>query len=206
MNSLSPRPEWPRSDGAPARGKARQATTAVAAILVIVWTIQPISAKEEHEHHHRTPAAAGPSAGIAIAGRPKSPRRFPPRHSPTAFHPTARNAIGQRERRREAAPTLGQPQTGVRTPPVLPFTSKAPVRAGPASSFPTVPVSAAAGSVHGLPSALSPIVHPGSNAGAARAGRIDGTGLIRPALAPARIGGPAKVTAGINGTAFRPKH
>lgn len=36
--------------------------------------------------------------------------------------------------------------------------------------------------------------------------KIDGAGLIRPSLAVSGLGGPAKTTAGINGTAFRPKH
>lgn len=37
-------------------------------------------------------------------------------------------------------------------------------------------------------------------------GRIDGTGLIHPGASPMGIGGPAPAIAGINGTAFRPKH
>lgn len=36
--------------------------------------------------------------------------------------------------------------------------------------------------------------------------RIDGAELIRPSLAASGLGGPAKMTAGINGTTFRPKH
>ena len=35
---------------------------------------------------------------------------------------------------------------------------------------------------------------------------ISGTGASRPGYAPAAIGGPAKTTAGISGTAFRAKH
>jgi hypothetical protein len=37
-------------------------------------------------------------------------------------------------------------------------------------------------------------------------GKIDGSRLIRPASAPTRLGGPAKVAAGINGTNIRLKH
>jgi len=37
-------------------------------------------------------------------------------------------------------------------------------------------------------------------------GKIDGAALIRPALMPAGLGGPAKAVVGINGTSFRPKH
>jgi hypothetical protein len=36
-------------------------------------------------------------------------------------------------------------------------------------------------------------------------GKVDGAGLIRPAVAPTGLGGPAKVVAGINGTTLRPK-
>jgi hypothetical protein len=35
--------------------------------------------------------------------------------------------------------------------------------------------------------------------------KIDGAGLIRPALAPSGLGGPAKAVDGINGTTLRPK-
>jgi hypothetical protein len=37
-------------------------------------------------------------------------------------------------------------------------------------------------------------------------GKIDGTDLIRPSVAPSGLGGPAKALAGINGTTLRPKH
>jgi hypothetical protein len=47
--------------------------------------------------------------------------------------------------------------------------------------------------------------HPISTASIVSRGKIDGAGLIRPPLAPAGLGGPAKAVAGINGTTFRPK-
>ena len=37
-------------------------------------------------------------------------------------------------------------------------------------------------------------------------GTIDGTGVTRPGVGPSRVGGPAKVVSGINGTTIRPKH
>jgi hypothetical protein len=45
-----------------------------------------------------------------------------------------------------------------------------------------------------------------ASAGVLNRGKIDGATLIRPALAPTGLGGPAKVVAGINGTSFRSKH
>jgi len=35
---------------------------------------------------------------------------------------------------------------------------------------------------------------------------VGGSGVLRPGLGPAKLGGPAKPTSGINGTAIRPKH
>jgi len=35
---------------------------------------------------------------------------------------------------------------------------------------------------------------------------ISGTGVLRSGSGPAKLGGPAKTTSGINGTSFRPKH
>jgi hypothetical protein len=50
--------------------------------------------------------------------------------------------------------------------------------------------------------------HPAAiaSAGVLNRGKIDGAALIRPALAPAGLGGPAKAAVGINGTSVRPKH
>jgi hypothetical protein len=52
----------------------------------------------------------------------------------------------------------------------------------------------------------NPAPAPVATASILNRGKIDGTGLIRPALAPASLGGPAKSIAGIDGTTFRPKH
>ena len=45
-----------------------------------------------------------------------------------------------------------------------------------------------------------------SNASVSSRGRIDGGALIRPSLAAAGLGGPAKAVSGINGTTVRLKH
>jgi hypothetical protein len=52
------------------------------------------------------------------------------------------------------------------------------------------------------PSPPGPIV----SAPVTQRGTINGTGLNRPSSAPSRLGGPAKVVAGINATNLRPKH
>jgi hypothetical protein len=41
---------------------------------------------------------------------------------------------------------------------------------------------------------------------AALSGKISGTGMSRPAGAPSPLGGPAKPSPALNGTAIRPKH
>jgi hypothetical protein len=52
-----------------------------------------------------------------------------------------------------------------------------------------------------------PAEHPAAvvNGGTASSGKISGTSMIRPIQAPARLGGPAKPVAGINGTTLRAK-
>jgi hypothetical protein len=51
---------------------------------------------------------------------------------------------------------------------------------------------------------VKPTIRPSASVNLSR-GKIDGMGLIRPALTAA-IGGPAKSAGGINGTLLRPKH
>jgi hypothetical protein len=45
-----------------------------------------------------------------------------------------------------------------------------------------------------------------TTASVSSSGKIDGTGLIRPARAATSLGGPAKAVAGISGTTFRPRY
>jgi hypothetical protein len=49
-------------------------------------------------------------------------------------------------------------------------------------------------------------VHPIVTANVGTQGKIGGTNTIRPAVAPAALGGPAKTALGINGTTVRLKH
>ena len=51
----------------------------------------------------------------------------------------------------------------------------------------------------------SAIVRPVATASIPDRGKIDGSRLIRPSVAPTGLGGPAKFIAGINGTTFREK-
>jgi hypothetical protein len=127
-------------------------------------------------------------------GRPKfgEPDRSHVRPVSGATAPVVRNAIGIPVARHEGT-MIGN---GVRTGNTVEL---------PRSS------SASVGHAEPLAGAASPLgVHqspqPTATASVASRGRIDGTGLIRPALAPSGLGGPAKVAGGINGTAIRPKH
>lgn len=60
----------------------------------------------------------------------------------------------------------------------------------------------------GLESFRQPQLHtpPTVNSAVSSRSAISGTGASRPGYAPAAIGGPAKTTTGISGTAFRAKH
>jgi hypothetical protein len=49
-------------------------------------------------------------------------------------------------------------------------------------------------------------IGPDASVAAYKSGKINGTGLIRPGTAPSGIGGPARSTAGINGTTITSKH
>ncbi len=145
------------------------------------------------------PVPAVPQRPASVAekgpiGRPKfgEPDRSHVRPVSGATAPVVRNAIGIPVARREGT-MIGN---GVHTGNTVEL---------PRSS------SASAGRAEPLTGAPSPLgVHQGpqptATASVASRGKIDGTGLIRPALAPSSLGGPAKVAGGINGTAIRPKH
>jgi hypothetical protein len=62
------------------------------------------------------------------------------------------------------------------------------------------------GAAPAAPNAVRPNPSPVVVTAAATRGKINGTALIRPALAPSGLGGPAKAVVGINGSAFRSKH
>lgn len=66
-----------------------------------------------------------------------------------------------------------------------------------------------------IPSPASPIrplnvgstnVHPTATGSISSKGRIDGGRLIRPSVAPSGLGGPTRISGGINGTTVQTKH
>jgi len=136
------------------------------------------------------------SAGIKSVAPGNSPRHRAP--GGPALKPASRNAIGIRADRPAPVPADAGEHVRV-VPPSLPL-------AGPAAATSLAkpaggPARAIGGPIGGLQN-----VRPTANAGIAGRGRIDGVHLIRPALAPAPLGGPARAVVGINGTALRPKH
>jgi hypothetical protein len=166
---------------------------------------KPAKAKETHTGGAVTgaspeaPVAGVPQRPASVAekspiGRPKfgEPERSHVRPVSGATAPIVRNAIGIPIARREGTMVGNGVHTGNTVE--LPRSSSASV-----------------GRAEPLAGAASPLgVHQGpqptATASVASRGRIDGAALIRPALAPSGLGGPAKVAGGINGTAIRPKH
>jgi hypothetical protein len=122
-----------------------------------------------------------------------------------------RNAPGDFQVRRTPVPGLSEPAArnsiGVA---VIPRQIMTPSGGAHLGSAPQMPVAA----LSGTPASSSEGVG-GSNlereklptapARIPGRGKIDGSGLIRPTLAPSGLGGPAKVAAGIDGTAVRRK-
>jgi hypothetical protein len=91
--------------------------------------------------------------------------------------------------------------------PVVPHDSR-PIgadRVGPAIQGPA-PHQSSGSTQTGGPSLPREIPHPVATASVPGRDKIDGTALIRPALAPSSLGGPAKVATGINGSNFRRKY
>jgi len=118
--------------------------------------------------------------------------------APGASRSTSRNAIGVSIPQREARPAQrGEPQAFRPVTQVPPAGGHAigevVIRspANPGISGPPVP--------RPIPSPHAPIT-------ATSRGGINGTSVIRPAVAPSGLGGAAKSAGGINGTTFRPKH
>lgn len=120
--------------------------------------------------------------------------------APVNFHTRlidARNAIGLAVPRRNTGtidPQSGHWRPAVPIPGVVPAT-------------PSVAAGIATTQSRGVPAAtmgrlsVTSLVRLGGPGRAA----INGTGLVRPGLAPAAIGGPPRITAGINGSTIRPK-
>ncbi len=166
---------------------------------------KPAKAKEPHAGGAVTgaspeaPVPAVPQRPASVAeknpiGRPKfgEPEKSHVRPVSGDTAPVVRNAIGIPIARREGT-MIGNGEHSGNTVE-LPRSSSA--NAGRAE-----PVGGAGG-----PAVVHQGPQPIATASVAGRGKIDGTGLIRPALAPSGLGGPAKVAGGINGTAIRPKH
>jgi hypothetical protein len=115
------------------------------------------------------------------------PHRSP---APFAGQGAPRNAIGVPVLPNQAAGTSHNPPLGVHA---LPQRVTPGMSAGLAGAGGTI------GAISHVGANGAPLVNlPG--------GRIGGAPLIRPVAAPPRIGGPAGVTGGINGTTFRRKN
>jgi hypothetical protein len=164
-------------------------------ILVGIATAPGFAAEARH---HRGDAPTSASAGSLAA------RRSMPHHKPAAGPRLSigRNSIGRPVVRSEIPPPIRAPHAM----PALPMPSKSTVAVPPVglSTFnrPAWPKPLAAG----VPHVGAPVQHPLGNPTFASRGRIDGAALIRPRLAPAGLGGPAKTSGGIDGTNFHPKH
>jgi hypothetical protein len=142
-----------------------------------------------------TPTAnKAPDAGAAVKPKPSG---VPPAHPAPITGPAntdLRNAIGLPVVRHDAAPGSSGPHVGT-APPAADIGHAA--RLGSPSLG-----SPGAGSGYPLAAQQNP---QNPNVGPAARGKISGTGLIRSPVAPATLGGPAKVAAGVNGTTLRSK-
>jgi hypothetical protein len=179
--------------------------------LASAWQPQPAIAKGAHGSH--------------VKASSKAPKGEAPKHANHGAAATGAGSTGD-----VAAPGSDAPIVrGVIKPPsanavARPKASQIPVNV-PAAGAPsavtrnaigvsiapheTLPGSTVAGTVvHGpnppAGAAFGPIGHPAPIVNASP-GKIGGTSLIRPTLAPAGLGGPAKPVAGINGTTLRPR-
>ena len=164
-------------------------------ILLGIATLPSFAAEARHRHGD---APASANAGTLAA------RKSIPRHRPATGPrlPVARDSIGRAVVRPEVTPSIGAEHAG----PALRMPAKsigAAPPAGPSNlNRPVWPKPLAVGAQH----VGAQLQRPVGNAGLASRGRIDGAALIRPRLAPSALGGPAKTSGGIDGTAFKPKH
>lgn len=122
------------------------------------------------------------SAGVKLKATPVPQLHGAPVTAPA--NTVLRNAIGLPVVRHDAVPGSG------------PHLANAP----PAAGFSPAARVASPGAGPGAPAG-----HQNPNIGLAPRGSISGTGMSRSPVAPATLGGPAKVAAGINGSTLRPK-
>jgi hypothetical protein len=164
-------------------------------ILLGIATVRGFAAEARHR---RGDAPASTSAGTLAA------RRSMPHHRPAAAPrlPVVRDSIGRPVARPEITPPIGAQHAG----PALAMPAKSTGAVPPAGlsilNRPAWPKPFAAGAPH----SVAQVQHPLGNPSFASRGRIDGAALIRPRLAPTGLGGPAKMSGGIDGTDFYPKH
>jgi hypothetical protein len=168
------------------------------AALVILLGIATVPGFAVEARHRR-----GDAPGTANAG-PLAAKKSMLRHKPAAGPRLSigRDSIGRRVVLPEVRPPAGVEHAGPM--PQLPARSTGAVPPVPPSNFnrPAWPKPLAAGVPHGG----TQVQHPLGNPSFASRGRIDGGALIRPRLAPTGLGGPAKMSGGIDGTDFHPKH
>lgn len=123
-----------------------------------------------------------------------------------AHVPIVRDSIGRRIARPVVTPAIGAVHAGPMLSPPAKSISTAPPIVPSSVNRAAWPKSLAIGaSAVGTPHG-APLQHSVGTTASANRGRIDGAALIRPGLAPSSLGGPAKMSGGIDGTAFKPKH
>ncbi len=130
--------------------------------------------------------ARSANTGLKLA----KPANFQARRAAERSNPVVRNAIGQSITEQGPAVGARHSEAAVQTPAA-------------ASGGSAAPANFARGT--GGPNSARQSSHPVATASIVNRGKIDGAGLIRPAVAPSGLGGPAKAAAGINGTTLRPK-
>jgi hypothetical protein len=170
----------------------------IAALVAILLGIATVPGFAAEARHRRGEAPASAYAKTLAA------RKSIPRHKPAAAPRLSivRDSIGRPVVRPEVPPPIGAGHAG----PALRMPAKSigavpPVGPG-IFNRPAWPKPLAAGAPHGG----TQVQHPFGNPSFASRGRIDGAALIRPRLAPTGLGGPAKMSGGIDGTDFHPKH
>jgi hypothetical protein len=124
-----------------------------------------------------------------------------------AHVPIVRDSIGRRIARPVVTPAIGAVHAGPMLSTPARSISTAPPIVPSSVNRAAWPKSLAIGaSAVGAPRGGAPLQHSAGNAGLANRGRIDSAALIRRGLAPSSLGGPAKMSGGIDGTAFKRKH
>jgi hypothetical protein len=185
--------------------------------LASAWQAQPAIAKGPHGSHVKASAKAPKGEAPKDENhRPAATGAGSTRDvaAPGSDAPIVRGVIKPPSANAAARPKASQipvnvPAVGA---PSAVTRNAIGVSIAPHETMPGSAAHAVAGTVvHGpnLPAgaAFDPIGHPApiANANSTGPGKIGGTGLIRPTLAPAGLGGPAKPVAGINGTTLRPR-